>query len=62
MWDTPPISLEKVHYLQPRRRCGCCGTTTTAAPPFGAVGTVAYGPNVNAAAILLGIEGNVPVP
>jgi len=35
--------------------------TTTAAPPFGAAGTVAYGPNVNAAAILLASEGNVPV-
>ena len=32
-----------------------------AAPPFGAAGTVSYGPNVNDAAILLGIEGNVPV-
>jgi transposase len=61
VWDTPPISLEKVHYLLPRRRCGCCGKTTTAAAPFGAAGTVVYGPNVNAAAILLGIEGNVPV-
>ncbi|MEJ7744280.1 MAG: IS66 family transposase [Nocardioidaceae bacterium] len=61
VWDIPPIALEKVHYLLPRRRCGCCGKTTTAAPPFGAAGTVAYGPNVNAAAILLGVEGNVPV-
>ena len=61
VWDLPPITLEKVHYLLPRRRCGCCGKITTAAPPFGAAGTVAYGPNVNAAAILLGVEGNVPV-
>ena len=61
VWDIPPISLQKVHYLLPRRRCGCCGKTTTAPPPFGAAGTVSYGPNVNAAAILLGIEGNVPV-
>ena len=61
VWDLPPITLEKVHYLLPRRRCGCCGKITTAAPPFGAAGTVAYGPNVNAAAILLTSEGNVPV-
>ena len=61
VWDLPPIALEKVHYLLPRRRCGCCGKTTTAAPPFGAPGNVVYGPNVNAAAILLGSEGNVPV-
>ena len=61
MWDLPPIALEKVHYLLPRRRCGCCGKITTAAPPFGAPGNVVYGPNVNAAAILLGSEGNVPV-
>ncbi|MFN2497313.1 MAG: DUF6444 domain-containing protein [Pseudonocardiaceae bacterium] len=53
--------LEKVHYLLPRRRCRCCGKTTTAAPPFGTAGTVAYGPNVNAAAVGLGVEGNVPV-
>jgi hypothetical protein len=52
--------LEKVHYLLPRRRC-TCGHTTTAAPPFGAAGTVVYGPNVNAAAILLASEGNVPI-
>ena len=61
VWDLPPIALEKVHYLLPRRRCGCCGKITTAVPPFGAPGTVVYGPNVNAAAILLSSEGNVPV-
>jgi hypothetical protein len=60
VWDILPVVLEKVHYLLPRRRCGC-GKTTTAAPPFGAAGTVVYGPNVNAAAILLASEGNVPV-
>lgn len=61
VWDIPPIVLEKVHYLLGRRRCGCCGKITTAAPPLGAVGTVTYGPNVNAAAILLANEGNVPL-
>jgi transposase len=60
VWDILAVTLEKVHYLLPRRRCGC-GRTTTAAPPFGAVGTVAYGPGINAAAILLASEGNVPI-
>jgi len=31
VWDLPPIVVEKVHYLLPRRRCGGCGKTTTAA-------------------------------
>jgi hypothetical protein len=60
VWDIVAVTLQKVHYLLPRRRCGC-GKTTTAAPPFGAAGTVVYGPNVNAAAILLASEGNVPI-
>ncbi|MGH3575217.1 MAG: IS66 family transposase [Pseudonocardiaceae bacterium] len=60
VWDILAVTLEKVHYLLPRRRCGC-GKTTTAAPPFGATGTVVYGPNLNAAAILLASEGNVPI-
>lgn len=60
VWDVLPAVLEKTHYLLPRRQCGC-GTTTTAPPPFGQVGTVAYGPNLNGAAVLLGSEGNVPV-
>lgn len=60
VWDILAITLEKVHYLLPRRRCGC-GHTTTAAPPLGAAGTVTYGPNINAAAILLASEGNVPL-
>ena len=58
VWDILAVTLEKVHYLLPRRRCGC-GKTTTAAPPYGAAGNVTYGPNVNAAAILLASEGNV---
>lgn len=58
--DILPITLEKVHYLPPRRRC-TCGCTTTATPPFGAAGTMAYGPNLNAAAILLASKGNVPI-
>ena len=61
VWDVPAIRLRKVHYVLPRRRCGCCGTTTTALPPFAQPGTVVYGPNVNAAAILLSSQGNVPL-
>jgi hypothetical protein len=60
VWDIPPIVMAKAHYLLPRRRCGC-GRTTTAAPPFGTPGNVVYGLNVNAAAILLASEGNVPL-
>jgi len=61
VWDVGPIVLEKVHYVLPRRRCACCRKLTTPAPPFGQAGTVTYGPNVNAAAILLASQGNVPV-
>jgi transposase len=57
VWDLLPVVLEKAHYLLPRRRCRC-GRTTTAAPPFATVGTVSYGPNVNAAAILLAKEAS----
>jgi transposase len=60
VWDILPIVLEKMLYLLPRRRCGC-GRTTTAVPPCGAPGNVVYGPNLNAAAILLASEGNVPL-
>ena len=61
VWDIKPIELEKVHYVLPKRRCDCCGKLTTASVPFGSAGTVSYGPNVNAAAILLASQGNVPV-
>jgi transposase len=61
IWDTPAIRLEKVHYLLPRRKCSCCKKITTSMMPFGLAGTVTYGPNVNAAAILLSSAGNVPV-
>ncbi|MDQ3763909.1 MAG: transposase, partial [Actinomycetota bacterium] len=60
VWDILPVVLDKVHYLLPRRRCRC-GRTTTAAPPFAAAGAVVYGPRINAAAILLASEGNVPL-
>jgi transposase IS66 family protein/transposase IS66-like protein len=61
IWDIPPITVEKEHWVLPRRRCGCCGKVTTAAVPFAQSGAVVYGPNLNAAAVLLASEGNVPV-
>jgi len=61
VWDIPPVRLEKVHYVPPRRKCCGCGKATTASVPFGQAGTVTYGVNVNAAAILLCSAGNVPV-
>ena len=61
VWDIPPVRLEKVHYVLPRRKCCGCGKTTTASVPFGQAGAVTYGLNVNAAAIVLASAGNVPV-
>lgn len=61
VWDLKPIELEKVHYVLPKRRCGCCGKLTTASVSFATSGSVAYGPRINAAAILLSSQGNVPV-
>jgi transposase len=61
VWDIPPVRLEKVHYVLPRRKCCGCGKTTTASVPFGQAGAVTYGLTVNAAAILLSSAGNVPV-
>jgi hypothetical protein len=60
VWDIPPVRLEKVHWLLPRRRCAGCDAVTTATVPHGQCGTVMYGPGVNAAAVLLASEGNVP--
>lgn len=60
VWDIPPVRLEKVHWLLPKLRCSRCGKVTCADPPHGRAGTVSYGPGVNAAAVLLGSEGNVP--
>jgi hypothetical protein len=61
VWDIKPIEMEKVHYVLPKRRCGCCGKLTTASAPYASAGSVSYGPNINAAAILLASQGNVPV-
>jgi transposase len=61
VWDVDPIELTTTHYVLPRRRCACCRKLTTAAPPVGQAGAVTYGPNVNAAAVLLASQGNVAV-
>jgi hypothetical protein len=61
VWDIPPVELEKVHWVLPRRCCGSCGKTSTAVVAFASPGAVVYGPNVNAAAVLLASQGNVPV-
>jgi len=61
VWDISPITLSRTHWVLPRRRCGCCGKVTTGSAPFAQVGTVVYGPGINAAAVLLCSEGNVPL-
>ena len=60
VWDILPVVMEKVHWQLPRRRCGCCQKITTAAAPHAQAGSVVYGPGINAAAVLLSSEGNVP--
>ena len=52
--------LEKVHWQLPRRRCGGCQKTTTAVAPHAQTGSVVYGPNINAAAILFTRAFQVP--
>ena len=54
--------LRKVtEVLLPGLACGGCGTVTHAPPPPGFhAGSVAYGPVLNAAAVLLSCYGNVP--
>jgi hypothetical protein len=45
----------------PGLRCPCCGTVTIAQTPPGLqAGSVAYGPELNAAAIVLAAHANVP--
>ena len=61
VWDILPAVLEKAAWQLPRRRCGCCKKITTAVAPYARAGSVVYGPGINAAAVLLSSEGNVPV-
>lgn len=61
VWDILPVVWEKICYLLARRRCRYCGLVNTASVALAQPGSVSYGPNLNAAAILLGHEGNVAV-
>jgi transposase len=55
------ISRLVTEWLLPALECPCCGQVATAAAPPGAhAGTIAYGPGVNTAAVLLAAYGNVP--
>jgi hypothetical protein len=60
-WDALPIVVEKVHYVLPKRRCGCCGKLTTATPPSGQAGALSYVTQRHAAAILVASQDYVPV-
>src|SRR5438093_96068 len=60
VWDVQ-ISRLVTEWLLPMLKCPCCGqVTTAAAPPRAHAGTIAYGPGVNTAAVLLAAYGNVP--
>jgi Family of unknown function (DUF6444) len=60
VWDVR-FSRFVTEWLLPALTCPCCGKVTTADPPAGAYrGSVAYGPGVNTAALLLTGYGNVP--
>lgn len=61
VWDVLEPVLEKVEWALPRRHCGCCGKVTAAAVPHVRAGCMSYGPRLNAAAVLLATEGNVPL-
>lgn len=62
VWDIPPVTLDKWHWLLPKRRCGCGTVTTAGVPgaPWAGQGSVAYGPNINAATVLISNYGTVP--
>lgn len=63
VWDIPPVRLDKWQWVLPRRRCGCGTVTCAQVPqvPWATPGTVVYGPNVNAATVLISNYGTVPV-
>lgn len=54
------IARKVTEYLLPGLACGCGTVTFAAAPPGFHPGSVAYGPVLNAAAVLLACHGNVP--
>jgi hypothetical protein len=60
IWDVR-ISRLVTEWLLPMLECPRCGKVTAAAAPPGVhAGTIAYGPGVNTAAVLLAAYGNVP--
>jgi Transposase IS66 family len=60
VWDVR-FSRFVTEWLLPALVCPCCGKVTMADAPAGAYrGSVAYGPGINAAALLLTGYGNVP--
>ena len=60
VWDVR-FTRFVTEYLLPALIYPCCGKATMADPPAGAYrGSVAYGPGVNAAALLLTGYGNIP--
>jgi hypothetical protein len=55
------VLRKATEWALPGRVCPCCRTATFAEPPPGAhVGSVSYGPVLNAAAVVLTAYGNVP--
>lgn len=62
VWDIPPVTLDKWLWVLPKRRCDCATVTTAGVPgaPWARPGTVAYGPNINAATVLISNYGTVP--
>jgi transposase len=60
VWDVLPAVLERVHYELPRLKCAC-GCVTSGSAEGAQAGAVVYGSNLNAYAVLLQAEGNVPV-
>ena len=60
VWDVR-FSRFVTEWLLPALTCPCCGKITMAEAPAGAYrGSVAYGPGINTAALLLTGYGNVP--
>ena len=54
VFDLPSFAVKVTEYLMMRRRCGCGHETTAGLPPGVRGGPTCYGPNIAAAATLLG--------
>ncbi len=59
--DIPVPTPEVTEHRAQTRRCGCCGTTTTAAFPEAARAPVSYGPRLRAIVVYLLARQHVPV-